>query len=477
MNSLWAVIRKLFVFLRQPAQRRASGRRYRRKLFPEPLESRALPSAGALGGGGPLGGRGKSVLAPGQASLPLSTEEVTHGPNDSGRGGPQATQVASLSGPGAVSFSPSGPGYPLPPAAPPRTGGDIGLAPQLNAVLVPFGGSGGALSLVPTQSTFALSAAGNLDALAVSAQPSVPTQATFASSALGTVDAVGAAPLDPVPTQATFASSALGTVANVLPIPRFDAATTVPPASTQGPASLTANVDVNGVSLPAASAARQEVPPTNAPANETQEPLTLVALGPQGRPADSGVRPETMGHNTESFWSVLVSGNRGTSESTGEAASPVLVSPAPAAMPSVSGTAASPQGNLDRVGAGESAQATPSRSLTSDATANPQATSALVQDAAPAPATGEQSAEYVAPPQLLPGDVAGTLQEAPAAAEDSAPATAVAEHTAAGDAGQLLLIPALLVAKTWWDVCAQRTPVSLDGREEQKRAPQLRGGS
>src|SRR4051794_40657831 len=98
MFSLWVKIRNLFRSLLRPSQRRASKRPARRRLFAEPLEARAVPSAAGLGGGGPFGGRGKSILAPGQGSLTLANDVSPQG----------------NSGPG--------PGYPLPPGLPPLGG-------------------------------------------------------------------------------------------------------------------------------------------------------------------------------------------------------------------------------------------------------------------------------------------------------------------------------------------------------------------
>src|SRR5262245_15497801 len=98
MFSLWLKIRNLFLSLLRPSQRRASKRPARRRLFAEPLESRAVPSAGGLGGGGPFGGRGKSILAPGQGSLTLANDVLTQGQSGPGSGGEQTTQVTGGSG-------------------------------------------------------------------------------------------------------------------------------------------------------------------------------------------------------------------------------------------------------------------------------------------------------------------------------------------------------------------------------------------
>src|SRR4051812_46526626 len=226
MNSLWIAVRNFFLSLFGRPERRVARRPSRRRLSAEPLESRALPSAGPLGGGGPLGGRGKSILAPGQASLTLANEDVTHGQSGPGGGAAQATQATGVLGTASFPFSPSGPGYPLPPGTAPRTGGEIALAPQLDAVLVPFGGAGGALPLVPTQSTFSLSVLGSVEVLGAPALPSVPTQSTFALAALGSADA-----------------TALGRA------PVFDELAFAQPAPHTSPTSITSNAEVNSVSL------------------------------------------------------------------------------------------------------------------------------------------------------------------------------------------------------------------------------------
>src|SRR5262249_46162777 len=135
------------------------------------------------------------------------------------------------------------------PGAPARTVGEIALAPQLNVVLAPFGADAGVLPLVPTQSTFSLSAVANVDAatgtplsavpaqsmfalsalakvdaLSAPALPSVPTQSTFALSPIDSVDVVGTPTLTSAPAQSTVTLSAVGSVDNVVPSPRFDAA-------------------------------------------------------------------------------------------------------------------------------------------------------------------------------------------------------------------------------------------------------------
>jgi len=526
MFSLWLKIRNLFLSLLRPSQRRASKRPARRRLFAEPLESRAVPSAGGgLGGGGPLGGRGKSILAPGQGSLTLENNVLTQGQSGPGSGGEQTTQPTSGSGSALFRLTPSGPGYPLPSGNPPLGGGvkaldvppgapplppgpGFALPPPLTAVFVPFEGTTGALPFVPTQSTSAPPAAGTVDAVGVAALPlaplpstspfsivgnidavgapalnSVPTQATFALPALGSVTAVGQPSPTSVPTQATFALPGLGNVDTVLPSPRFDA-----PAVGQAPASealvlgpstsstrsaIVSDADINRVAVPVPYGVQQEALPTNPLAHDTPEPLTQAALGPQGRSASLGAKPEGAGANTESFWSILVSGSGGSSGSPGPSAPGVHVSSAAPPASTASTAAAGSQGNLDRADAGAPAPVAPSGSLAGDATADLRAYAEQVSDAAPATAAGEQLSEYAALPILPIATASASAQAESETAGDSAPATTGTEQSAPGGAEALLLVPALLAAKTWWVVSAQRTPVSLETSEEKKRGPRV----